>query len=129
MFCRERCGCARRCSGGSSTQRDFLILWRSGKLKVGGRPPEYLGTNGSNLSSLKLRRTARTRSGEVKATLAICATSIPWADSSTIWARRHRTTEPDERRTIWSRRLPPSLVISNAHPFAHLTSFFAKSQF
>ena len=71
-----------------------------------------LGAEGSNPSSLKLCRTALTRSGEVKATMAIWATYIPWAESNTIWALRHRTIEPDERRTIWSRRLPSSLLIS-----------------
>ena len=67
---------------------------------------------------------------EVKATLAIWATSMPWADSSTIWALRHRTTDPDERRTIRSKRV--ALVVgdlSDAYPFAHLTSSFARGQF
>jgi hypothetical protein len=81
-------------------QRDLLISRRSGNVKVGGRPPQYLGAKESNPSALKLCSTARTRSGEVKATLAICPTSIPWAERRTIWARRPRTTEPEERRTI-----------------------------
>ena len=66
----------------------------------------------------------------MKATLAIWATSMPWAESSTIWARRQRTTEPEERRTIWSK--PSALVVgdlSNVYPFAHLTSSFARGQF
>jgi hypothetical protein len=49
----------------------FLISLRSGRVNFGGRPPEYLGAKESNPSSLKLCRTSRTRSGEVKATLAI----------------------------------------------------------
>ena len=90
----------------------FLISRRSGRVKVGGRPPAYLGTNESKPSSLKLWITARTRSGDVNATWAIWATSMPWADSSTIWARRHVTTDPEDRRTIRNRRLPSSLVMS-----------------
>ena len=90
----------------------FLISCRWGTLKVGGRPPEYLGTRESNPSSLKSCSTARTRSAEVKATLAIWATSMPRAESSTICARRQITTNPDERRTIRSSRLPSSGVIS-----------------
>jgi len=38
------------------------------------------------------------------------ATSIPCTDKSTICARRHVTTEPDERRTIRSSLLPSSGV-------------------
>ena len=67
----------------------FLISRRSGKLNVGGRPPAYLGARESKPSSLKFWITARTRSSEVKAILAICCTSMPWADHSTIWALRH----------------------------------------
>jgi hypothetical protein len=42
----------------------------------------------------------------VNATCAIRATPIPWADSSTICARRHVTTEPVPRRMIRNSRLP-----------------------
>jgi len=52
------------------------------------------------------------------ATLAIWTTSIPWAESSTIWARSQRTTEPEERRPIWSRRRPSSLLISRTRIFS-----------
>jgi hypothetical protein len=48
----------------------------------------------------------------VKVTLAIWLTSMPWALSSTIWARRQVTTDPELRRTIRSSRLPSWLVIS-----------------
>jgi len=37
-----------------TAQGDLLISRRSGKVKVGGRPPEYLGAKESNPSSLKL---------------------------------------------------------------------------
>ena len=42
----------------------------------------------------------------------MAGTSILWADHSTIWALRHRTTEPDPRRTIERSFRPSSLVIS-----------------
>lgn len=44
--------------------------------------------------------TSLTLSALVKATFAILATSILWADSSTIWARRQVTTDPAERLTM-----------------------------
>src|SRR5215211_64765 len=90
----------------------FLICWRWGSVKVGGRPPAYFGYSDSKPSSLKLLITSRTRSGLVKVTLAIPATSMPWTESNTICARRHVTTEPDERRTIRSSRLPSSIDTS-----------------
>jgi hypothetical protein len=37
---------------------------------------------------------------------------MPCAESNTICARRHVTTEPELRRTIASRRLPSSFEIS-----------------
>jgi hypothetical protein len=55
---------------------------------------------------------SRTRSSLVKATFAIAATSIPWADSNTICARRQVTTEPVPRRTIRTSRRPSSSSIS-----------------
>ena len=61
---------------------------------------------------MKLWITARTRSSLVKVTLAMAGTSIRCANSSTIWARRQVTTDPELRRTIRSNRLPSSLVIS-----------------
>ena len=85
----------------------FLISRRSGRVNFGGRPPEYLGANESNPSSLKLWMTSLTRSSEVKAILAMAGTSILWADHSTIWALRHRTTEPEPRRTIERSFAPP----------------------
>jgi hypothetical protein len=80
--------------------------------RVRPRPPEYFGYSDSKPSSLKLCSTARTRSSDVNATLAIWATSMPWADSSTICARRHVTTDPELRRTMRSSRWPSSLLIS-----------------
>src|ERR1700733_13431829 len=56
--------------------------------------------------------TSLTRSSEVKAILAMAGPSILWADHSTIWALRHRTTEPEPRRTIERSLLPSSLVMS-----------------
>ena len=44
------------------------------------------------------------------ATFAIWATSMPWAESSTICALRQVTTDPDERGTIRSNLLPSSLI-------------------
>ena len=44
--------------------------------------------------------------------LKICCTLWPCADHNTIWARRHRTTDPEPRRTIRNNRLPSSLMIS-----------------
>ena len=78
----------------------FLISRRCGSVNVGGRPPAYFGASESNPSSLKLWITARTRSSDVNAIFAIAGTSIRCADHNTIWARRHRTTEPVPRRTI-----------------------------
>src|SRR4029434_3129290 len=52
------------------------------------------------------------RSGLVKVTWAIWATSMPWALSSTIWARRQVTTDPVDRRTMRSSRLPSWLLIA-----------------
>ncbi len=58
--------------------------------------------------------TSRTRSGLVKATLAMPATSMPCTDSSTICALLQVTTEPDERRTMRRSRFPSSLDTSRA---------------
>jgi hypothetical protein len=55
--------------------------------------------------------TSRTRSGLAKVTWAIWATSMPWALSSTICARRQVTTDPVDRRTMRSSRLPSWLLI------------------
>ena len=44
------------------------------------------------------------------------------ADSSTNCARRQVSTDPLERRTIPSRRLPSSLVISRPDPLGHPSS-------
>jgi hypothetical protein len=67
-----------------------------------------------NPSALKLWITLRTRSSLVKATFAIPATSMRWAKSSTICARRQVTTDPLPRRTIRSKRRPSSSSISRA---------------
>ena len=61
---------------------------------------------------MKLFKTSRTRSGLVKVTLAMPATSMPCTDNNTIWARRQVTTDPNERRTIRSSLLPSSLLTS-----------------
>jgi hypothetical protein len=82
-------------------QGDLLNLLALRK-REGDRPP----------AALKLWITARTRSSDVNATLAIWGTSIPWAESNTICARRHVTTDPEDRRTIRNSRFPSSLVIS-----------------
>jgi hypothetical protein len=47
----------------------------------------------------------------VKVTLATAGTSMPCADSSTIYARRQVTTDPELRRTMRSSRLPSWLVM------------------
>ncbi len=93
-------------------QGDLLISLRSGKVNVGGRPPAYFGARESNPSSLKLWITALTRSSEVKAIVAIWGTSIPWADQSTIWALRRRTTDPEPRLMLERSLFPSTLVIS-----------------
>src|SRR5271170_639113 len=56
--------------------------------------------------------TSRTVSGSVNTTSLIAGGDMPCAESSTICARRHVTTDPDVRCTIRSSRLPSSLVIS-----------------
>ena len=100
-----------------------MIPARSGRVNFGGRPPEYFGANESNPSALKLWMTSLTRSSEVKAILAMAGTSILWADHSTIWALRHRTTEPDPRRTI-ERSFVALLVgdVPHCHAFCHGTT-------
>ena len=98
-----------------STGRDlaiFLISRRCARVNFGRRPPLYLGYSELNPSALKLQITSRTRSSLVKATFAIAGTSMPCADSSTIWARRQVTTDPVPRRTIRSKRRPSSSSIS-----------------
>ena len=62
--------------------------------------PSTLGTKESNPSSLKLCSTSSDPIGRGEGHLGNLATSIPWAESRTIWARRQVTTDPDERRTI-----------------------------
>ena len=95
-----------------SGQGHLLISRRSGRVNFGGRPPEYFGAKESNPSALKLWITSLTRSSEVKAIRAMAGTSILWADQSTIWALRHRTTEPEPRRTMAKSLLPSILVMS-----------------
>jgi hypothetical protein len=90
----------------------FLISRRCASVNFGGRPPWYFGYKELNPSALKLRITSRTRSSLVNATFAIPATSMPWADSSTICARRQVTTDPLSRRTIRTSRRPSSSSIS-----------------
>jgi len=92
----------------------FLISRRSGRVKVGGRPPVYFETSDSKPSSLKLCTTARTRSSAVKAVLAIRGRSMPWALQSTIWALRHRTTDPEPLRMILRSWTPSLFAISRA---------------
>lgn len=52
------------------------------------------------------------RPSEVKAILAMAGTSMARADQSTIWALRHRTTDPEPRRTIPRSLFPSTLVRS-----------------
>jgi hypothetical protein len=63
-------------------------------------------------TGVELWITSRTRSSLVNATFAIPATSMPCAESNTICARRHVTTEPLPRRTMRARRRPSSSSIS-----------------
>jgi hypothetical protein len=61
----------------------------------------------------------------VNATLAIWVMSLPCAESSTVCARRHVTTDPEQRRTIRNSRLPSSFANSrtrNPHAPLLLTS-------
>jgi hypothetical protein len=67
---------------------------------------------------LKLWITSRTVSGSVKTTSEILVGLIPWAQSSTICARRQVTTEPVPLHTIRSSRLPSSLVIFRSSTLA-----------
>ena len=90
-----------------TTQGDLLDLPAFGRVNFGGPPPEYFVANESKPSALKLWMTSLTRSSDVKAILAMAGTSILWADHSTIWALRHRTTDPDPRRTIERSFVPP----------------------
>ncbi len=75
-----------------------------------GNPAPWSGQR--ELTSFQVRRPVRFRPSDVNATDAIWATSIPYADSSTICDRRHVTTDPDDRRTIRNNRLPSSFEIS-----------------
>ena len=104
-------GNGRPCSAGLDLA-SFLISRRWPSVNFGGRPPLYLGYKDLNPSALKLWITSRTRSSLVKATFAIAAPAMPWADSKTICARRQVTTDPLSRRTIRTRRRPSSLSIS-----------------
>ena len=64
--------------------------------------------------SVEVWNTSRARSWLVNATFAIAAASMPWADSSTICARRQVTTDPLPRGDPHQ---PPTLVIINlTHP-------------
>ena len=90
----------------------FLISRRWPRVNFGGWPRLYFGQSDPNPSALKFRITSRTRSSLVNATLAIAGTSMPWADSSTIWARRQVTTDPLPRRMIRTSRRPASSSIS-----------------
>jgi hypothetical protein len=90
----------------------FLISRRWPGVNFGGRPPLYFGYSDPNPSALKLRITSRTRSSLVNATFAIAAAFLPWADSSTICARRQVTTDPLPRRMIRTSRRPSSSSIS-----------------
>jgi hypothetical protein len=72
----------------------FLVSRRWASVNTGGCPPAERGYSDPNPSAVKLCSTSRTRSSLVKASPAICATLIPWADHSTICARRQVTTDP-----------------------------------
>jgi hypothetical protein len=94
---------------------DLLDLPALARVNFGGCPPLYFGYNESNPSALKFRITSRTRSSLVKATFAIAGTSMPWAGSSTICARRQVTTDPLPRRMIRTSR-PALVIIDLTHP-------------
>ena len=100
---------------------DLLDLPPLAQGELRRRPPLYFGYRELNPSALKLRITSRTRSSLVNATFAIAAASMPWADSSTICARRQVTTDPLPRRTIRTQAL---VVIDLTHPhtFGHRPS-------
>ena len=72
-----------------------------GYLQGGGQDQRVVGEL-EGADSVVLN-TSRTRSGLAKVTFAIAGTSMPWADSRTICARRHLTTDPEDRRTILNR--------------------------
>jgi hypothetical protein len=110
-LCRLQVENGRSCSTGFDLAI-FLISRRWPRVNFGGRPPLYFGYSELNPSALKLWITSRTRSSLVNATFAIPATSMPWADSSTICARRQVTTDPLSRRTIRTSRRPSSSSIS-----------------
>jgi hypothetical protein len=57
-------------------------------------------------------------SASVNTTSLIAEGDIPCADSNTICARRHVTTEPEVRRTIRNSRWPSSFVISRNNTLA-----------
>src|SRR5580700_3891988 len=112
----------RSCSAGRDLAI-FLISRRWPSVNFGGRPPLYRGYSEANPSPLKLRITSRTRSSLVNATLAIAATSMPWADSSTICARRQVTTRP--AAPPHNPHQPPAFIIidlTHPHAFRHRPS-------
>jgi hypothetical protein len=113
----------RSCSAGRDLAI-FLISRRWPSVNFGVRPPLYFGYSEPNPSVLKLRITSRTRSSLANATLAIAATFMPCADSSTICARRQVTTDPLPRRTIRTRCCPSSSSISRTlrRSVTHLVS-------
>jgi hypothetical protein len=64
----------------------------------------------------------------VNVTSAILATGMPWAESSTICARRQVTTEPLPRRTIRSSRLPSSSLIGRTCTRCTISHLLRESQ-
>jgi hypothetical protein len=97
---------------GRMAESDLLDLGPLGGAELGRPAPAYLGAKESKPSRLKLWITSLTRSSEVKAILAMAGTSMCWALHSTIWALRHRTTEPEPRRMIERSLFPSSLEMS-----------------
>jgi hypothetical protein len=124
----------RLCSTGSGLdhlrQLDALQRSWAGPKKVSVRPAEAstaicasrsvrrdfgrLGVNCGPCPSATPRPSTRRdrrdsqHSACANATFAIAAASMPWADSSTICARRHVITDPEARRMIRISRRPSS---------------------
>jgi hypothetical protein len=103
-----------------TSQRDRLDRLTLGQRERRRPPTGVLRVQRLEGVVVEVVSTARTRSSEMNTTLAIYLTSIAWADSNTICARRHVTTDPDDRRTILRSRWPSSFLISpDPDAFSH----------
>ena len=82
------------------------------------RDPQWRAKAASRVRKLRRKLiTSRTRSSLVNATSAIAATSIPWAGSSAVCARRQVTTGPLPRAHD-PHQPPPLVIIDLTHPQA-----------